>query len=114
MNFLLESVDDVKILRLKENRLDATIAPDLKAQLLILMRDHNEAKVIIDLSETQYSDSSGLGALLFGLRQSRDQGAKFALCGAQPRVNTLIQIAHLGDQLVNYEDEYQAIAQLKN
>jgi anti-sigma B factor antagonist len=113
LNFLLETVDDVKVLRLKEQRLDSVVAPDLKAQILVLLSDDPDAKIIIDLGETVYADSSGLGSLLFGLRQARDQGAKFAICGAQERIKSLIQIAQLGDVLTNYEDEYQAIAHLK-
>ena len=107
MNMLLEEVGDIKVLRLKEERFDSSMAPDMKAQLLMLVNDG--AKVIVDLSKTTYIDSSGLGALLLGLRQAREVGGDFAVCGAQKRVKNLIQIAHLEDVLVNYENEYEAI-----
>ena len=48
MNFLLEEIDDVKILRIKEERLDSNVAPDLKAQLLMLVND--KSKVVVELS----------------------------------------------------------------
>jgi anti-sigma B factor antagonist len=111
MNFLLEEVDDIKILRLKEDRLDSKIAADLKTQLLVLCKD--KSKILIDLSEIKYVDSSGLGALLLGLRQSRDNEGQFALCGAQNRVLNLIQIAQLNGVLKNYSDELQALDDLK-
>jgi anti-sigma B factor antagonist len=109
MNFLLEEVDDIAVLRLKEPRLDSMIAPDLKAQVLVLLSNTNRTKIIVDLSQVTYADSSGLGALLFGLRQSRENGIAFLLFGAQKRVLTLLQIAHLRDVLVNYASEEEAI-----
>ncbi|MBN1543285.1 STAS domain-containing protein [candidate division KSB1 bacterium] len=109
MNFLLEEVQDIAVLRLKEQRLDSMIAPDLKAQLLVLLNNEKRNKIIVDLSQVGYADSSGLGALLFGLRQSREMGTVFILFGAQKRVLTLLQIAHLGDVLVNYPSEADAM-----
>ncbi|HNR68026.1 MAG TPA: STAS domain-containing protein [bacterium] len=109
MNFLLEEVDDIAVLRLKEPRLDSMIAPDLKAQVLVLLSNTNRTKIVVDLSQVTYADSSGLGALLFGLRQSRENGIAFLLFGAQKRVLTLLQIAHLRDVLVNYASEEEAI-----
>ena len=110
MNFLLEEVDDIKVLRIKEDRLDSHLAPDLKTQLLVLNK--LGGKVIIDLSKTQYIDSSGLGALLLGLRQAKEANTLFAICGAQKRVKNLINIAHLDKVLVNYENEFEAIEAL--
>ncbi len=110
MNFLLEEVNDVKILRIKEERLDTAIAPDLKAQLLVLIKEKDN-KVLVDLSDTKYADSSGLGAILLGLRQAREIGAKFAVFGAQKRVESLIEIAQLGEILINYENEFKALEQ---
>lgn len=107
MDFLLEEVDDIKVLRIKEERLDSNLAPDLKTQLLVLNKQGG--RVIIDLSNTQYIDSSGLGALLLGLRQAKEAETQFAICGAQKRVKNLIHIAHLDKVLVNYENEFEAI-----
>ncbi|MBN2412537.1 STAS domain-containing protein [candidate division KSB1 bacterium] len=112
MNFLLEEVDNVKILRLKEQRLDTRIAPDLKAQLLVLIKEKDH-KVLIDLSDTKYADSSGLGAILLGLRQAREIGANFAIFGANKRVQSLIEIAQLGNILINYDNEFDAIDNIK-
>jgi anti-anti-sigma factor len=113
MNFLLENVDHTNILRLKEERLDSTVAPDLKAQLLMLINNDTNKNIIVNLSKVYYADSSGLGSLLFGLRQAREEGIHFAICGAQKRVLNLIQIAHLDNVLINYKDEYEAIEQMK-
>ena len=107
MDFLFEEVNDIKILRIKEERLDSNLAPDLKTQLLVVNKQGG--KVIVDLANTTYIDSSGLGALLLGLRQAKESETLFAICGAQKRVLNLIQIAHLDNVLVNYENEFEAI-----
>ncbi len=108
MNFTIDEIGDVRIFRLKEDRLDSAISADLKAQLLILV-DGEGRKLLIDMTQVEYADSSGLGALLLGLRQARDNGGKFALFGAQKRVKSLIRIAHLDDVLTNYETEQDAL-----
>ena len=92
--------------------MNSQVAPDLKAQLLLLIGDEKHDKLILDLTAVTYVDSSGLGALLLGLRQARTNDKKFALVGAQKRVENLIHVAHLDDVLLTYIDEVEAIANL--
>jgi len=111
MNFYLEEVDGIKIIRVKEDRLDTSVAPDLKAQLLVLI---NEGKtVLLNLEDVQYADSSGLGAILLGFRQARDSGGDFAICGIQKRVETMISIAQLTNVITIYKDKEEALKLLK-
>lgn len=111
MNFLLEDLDNIKVLRIKEARLDSNVAPELKAQLLVLIREN--VSVLLDLSAVTYIDSSGLGALLFGVRQAKDVSAKLVLFGAQKRVKSLIQIAQLGPIIMNFENEEDALSYIE-
>ncbi|MBN2000462.1 STAS domain-containing protein [candidate division KSB1 bacterium] len=108
MDFLLDKVDQVQIVRLKVDRLDTNIAPDLKAQLLVLLQ--KDAKLMIDLSNVNYADSSGLGALLLGVRLARENQARFVVINATKRVKSLLQIAQLENVIQNFEDEADALA----
>ena len=110
MNFFLEEVDGVKIIRLKEERLDTSIAPDLKAQLLVLINDGK--KVLLNLEDVEYADSSGLGAILLGFRQARDAGGEFAICGVQKRVETMISIAQFTNVITSYKDQFEALEEM--
>jgi anti-sigma B factor antagonist len=110
MNFFLEEVDGVKIIKLKEERLDTSIAPDLKAQLLVLIADGK--KVLMNLEDVQYADSSGLGAILLGFRQARDGGGLFALCNVQKRVQSMINIAQLTNVITIYQDQLEAVTEM--
>lgn len=107
MNFFLEEVNGIKIIRLKEEKLDSTVAPDLKAQFLVLLGEGKQ--LLLDLSNVDYSDSSGLGAILLGFRLARDNEAEFAICGVQKRVKKLIQIAQLEHTITEYKDHQTAI-----
>jgi|YelNatPaOPRAMG01_1025707.scaffolds.fasta_scaffold00049_80 anti-sigma B factor antagonist len=109
MNFGKEQLGDILVLRLKEPRLDSTISSDLKAQLLMLVREGNH-NILVDLTQVEYADSSGLGALLFGHRQAREAGGSLRIFGAKGRTASLIRIARLENVLLNYATEQEAIA----
>jgi len=111
MNFFLEEVDGVKIIKLKEERLDSHVAPDLKAQLLVLI--DSGKRVLLDLTDVQYADSSGLGAILLGFRQARDNEGTFAVCGLQKRVQSLIEIAQLNNVIQSYDTQEDAVSSMK-
>ena len=108
MKFAVEEIQKVKVLHLNERRLDTHIAPDLKAELLILL-DQGPHNVLVDLKKVGYADSSGLGALLFGLRQAKAKGGLLKIMGTQHRVLSLIRIAQLEGVLQNFETEEEAI-----
>ncbi len=112
MDFSITDKEDVYILKLQEEKLNTRISPDLKAQLLLLIGDESHNKIILDLSDVKYVDSSGLGALLLGLRQARANDKQFALLGTQKRVASLIHIAHLDGALASFDHVDEAIAHL--
>ncbi len=98
----------VTIIVIEKERLDSLIAPDLKTELLLLT-DNGKMNILIDLSKVSYADSSGLGALLFGLRQIKNLGGHLRLFGANSKVQNLIKIARLDNHLINYINVDKAI-----
>ncbi len=63
---------DIMLVRLK-GRLDATTSSHVRAALQNLL-DKNHLKIIVDLKEVPFIDSSGLAALVPGLREAREKG----------------------------------------
>jgi anti-anti-sigma factor len=108
MRLLKEGNTGVTIYRVHEERLDTLVAPDLKTEILVDLNAGNK-RLLIDLKNVKYIDSSGLGALLFGLRQLREIEGDLKLLNAAPRVLKLIEIGHLEKHLLNFEDELSAI-----
>lgn len=99
MKFTLEKHDKYTLLRLQESKLNSLISSELKAEFVIL-NQQMQNNVIVDLSETQYCDSSGLSAILVGYRLSRNAGGSFVLAGLQEHVRKLISISQLDNMLV--------------
>ncbi len=111
MEFSVEEREGVKVVRLHERRLDSPLAPKLKTEFLVLLSEP-PYKIALDLSEVEYVDSSGLGALLLGVRQAREKRGKMVLVNPQKRVSDLIRIARLEEILTTLATEQEAIAVL--
>jgi len=108
MNVGTEVIDGVQVVRILETRLDTQIAPDLKTHFLLWVQE-GHYNFLIDLSRVSYADSSGLGALLFGLRQARSKNGTLKVLNPMPRVANLIRIAQLELVLEIFNDEKEAL-----
>lgn len=93
MKFSVDRQDKYTIIKLDEEKLDTTIAPEVKSELVKLDSDGVE-NLIINLGNVKYSDSSGLSALLVANRLFGDKGS-FVLCDVQEHVLKLIKISQL-------------------
>jgi anti-sigma B factor antagonist len=105
MNFAIEHQNDIVIFTVKQNRIDSEDAADMKAEMLILCQPDIPA-LIIDMTNVERIDSSGLGALLLAHRQLKDHEIPIVLVGVSGIVNTLLQISRI-DSLFGYFDTVQ-------
>ena len=103
-----ELIGDVLVVRVREQKLTSNETPEMKTTLLGFTIEE-EDKILVNLSEVKYMDSTGLGSFLFGLRQADQQGKDMRFCGIQPRVQQLIKIAQLGEVVEFYETEQKAL-----
>jgi anti-sigma B factor antagonist len=94
MNILTERRDGKTVLTLKEERVDAHNAAELKDRILKALEEGGHA-LVIDLSQVQFIDSSGLGALLSGFKNANLRASSFALAGPQPRVSSMFELTRL-------------------
>ena len=83
------------ILKLHGRKLDAVVAPELKAEFLILCKPKAASKLIIDMTEVQFCDSSGLSALLIADRAMREHGGSVHLVHVHDKVLDLMKITQL-------------------
>lgn len=98
MNLTLERKDKYAVIKVHEAKLTSGVAPELKAEIVML--HHEDFKnLIVDLSEVQYCDSSGLSALLVGYRLCRDSNGTYCLTSVQDHVRKLISISQLDSML---------------
>ena len=99
MKFTVDKQEQYTILKLEEDKLDSTLSPNLKSEFINL-NTQGTKNLIVNLSNTRYSDSSGLSALLTGNRTFSEAGGEFILTGLQPMVEKLIAISQL-DKVLN-------------
>jgi anti-anti-sigma factor len=99
MKFSIDKKDNYSIFKIDEDKLDTTIAPAVKSELLT---QHAEGvqNVILDLSQVKYVDSSGLSALLRGNMIFSDDGGIFIIAAPSEHVNKLLKISLL-DKVLN-------------
>ena len=98
MNFEINSNDNFTLVTCNLGKLDTTVAPELKSELLLLDKS-GVSNYILDLSSVKYCDSSGLSALLVGNRFAKSKEGIFVICGLQPSVEKLITISQLHNVL---------------
>jgi anti-sigma B factor antagonist len=111
MNFEVTQEAHYAIVKTGVEKLDATNAPDLKAEFIGLNKQGIN-NIILDLSRTRYCDSSGLSAILTANRLCKDTNGIFVLCGLQTAVAKMIGIAQL-DKVLNITSEVDlAIAEM--
>lgn len=92
--FTIESDPKYAVVISEVEKLDTLSAPDLKTELVFLLKNGNR-NIVIDLQQTRYCDSSGLSALLTGNRLCKEHKGTFAICGLQPAVDKLVHISQL-------------------
>lgn len=109
MKFREEDSNGVKILRLEEARLDASISSELKTEILRLVEQEAVVNLLVDLQKVDYIDSSGLGALLFGHRHIKTNDGRMKLVHLNQKVQTLIKIAQLEDVFDRHNSEKEAL-----
>ncbi len=113
MDFIVEAQDNIATIKTNIERLNAGNAPELKAELVVLNKI-GVNNIVIDLSKTKFCDSSGLSAVLTANRLCKDTGGRFALCGLQPNVQKLIEIAQLDKVLTIAKGVDEALAAIQD
>ncbi len=105
MKFTVDRQEKHTAITLNESKLDTTIAPDVKSEIVKLQSDGVES-LIINLKNVKYTDSSGLSAMLVANRIFKEKGA-FVLCEVQEHVMKLIKISQLDKvmDITNTEEE---------
>ena len=81
-------------LKLMERKLDSSVSSELKGEFLILCKPKLET-LIVDLSDVEFCDSSGLSALLIADRKMKEHGGKVKLINVHKKVSGLLKISML-------------------
>jgi anti-sigma B factor antagonist len=94
MDFKREKTDNYDIIHIAVEKLDNSVAPELKSEFT-LMNKEGVKNLIIDLTNVKYCDSSGLSAILVANRLCKNSNGHLVLAGTQESVKKLITISQL-------------------
>ena len=94
MKYAVDKQERYTVMRIQETNLNSVVAPELKGEFVVLANE-GVRSLIVDLSDVEYIDSSGLSAVLTANRLWKQAGS-FVLTGAtHPSVKKLIEISRL-------------------
>ena len=77
-----------------EERIDAHNSGELKTYLMQLI-ESGENRIVVQLANVRFIDSSGLGALLSANKQIALKSGKFALTNIQKQVMSMFELTRL-------------------
>lgn len=105
MNLTIKKELNYSYIQVTNQRLDSFISPELKAELVMLV-NKGENKIILDLKDCVYSDSSGLSSILVGNRLCEDSQGTFVICNLSEGVEKLVRLAML-DTILNIASDQE-------
>jgi anti-sigma B factor antagonist len=105
----IQYADDAAVVQLA-GEIDMSHSPGVH-QALVEVLEKRPRRLIIDLTDVTYMDSSGVGILVDALRRVRVSGAKLALVAVAPRVLSVLQITKLDQFFEMYATREEALKQ---
>ncbi len=109
MNILIESHDDIKIVRIKEERLVYAMLSSFFSEVSSVI-EGGAKKLVIDLTDVSYLDSASVGCLMDIYRTMAEGEGTIKLVGLQERVETMVSMTGLHNFMEIYRDESAALA----
>jgi anti-sigma B factor antagonist len=103
MEFDVELSDGNEAVIRTRGRLNMIAAPKLRDLVAHIVQEDGHTHVVVDLADTDFMDSSGLGALIAGLKSARAAGGDLRIARAGTQVLTVLKLTNL-DQILQPHD----------
>jgi anti-sigma B factor antagonist len=100
------------VIALEGNLMGGPDASTLNGQLHQLL-EQGKKTVVLDLSNVQYINSSGLGLLIGGVNAMRSAGGSLKVAGASEKIRSLIKITKLEGIFELYASVEEAVTAAK-
>jgi len=100
MKFTIDRHERYVVLKPHEKVLDGNAAPQVKSEFVRINTD-GQRNIVLDLSEVDEVDSSGLRSALMAHRMCKALGGIFILSNAKDNITQLIELCHLDEVLVS-------------
>src|SRR3979409_770645 len=93
-----------------EGAIDLHVSPELRASLRAIIDGEKPKRLVVDLSNVPYIDSSGLAVLIGAMQSLELEGGIFLLAGAREGVRMILESARLDQYFRLYPDVEAAVA----
>ncbi|NLT22087.1 MAG: STAS domain-containing protein [Syntrophorhabdus sp.] len=103
-------VGDVLVVLPREKRIDASVSTGFKGKMVDWINQGNK-RIVLDLSQVDFIDSSGLGAIVSSLKTLGNDG-DLVICGVRETVMGLFRITRMNRVFQIFADESEAIKAL--
>jgi anti-sigma B factor antagonist len=108
MNLDTKDLGNVRVVTPQSEHLDFENVGDFRRQMDEIVAEVN--RVVLDMGNLEFVDSSGLGAILSLLRRLSAEGGDLRIAGVSPTVAALLQLVRL-DQIIEVYETSQEAAQ---
>ncbi len=112
MKFKSRESKGVTVIELTGNVMGGPDATSLNDQLHQLI-DENKKKIVVDLDEVKFINSSGLGMLIGGLTTLRNSGGEMKLARASKKIEELLKMTKLSTVFDVHKTVNDAVAAFK-
>ena len=89
--------------------IDLAHSTEVRKMVLLEFREKRTPRVILNLRDVNYIDSSGVASLVEGLKASRDVGSRLILFGLSPIAHEVLQLSRLLKIFEIYDTEDLAL-----
>ncbi|KMY68111.1 hypothetical protein AAU61_06985 [Desulfocarbo indianensis] len=89
-----EQIDGVLVATPQEERLDASVAGAFK-NFMVDVLNQGHQRVVLNLEDVQFIDSSGLSAIVSALKSFSLAGGEMVVCGINKNVAALFKLTRL-------------------
>jgi anti-sigma B factor antagonist len=103
-------VGNVLVVLPREKRIDASVSTGFKGRMVDWINQGNR-RIVLDLSEVDFIDSSGLGAIVSSLKTLGSDG-DLVICGIRETVMGLFKITRMNRVFQIFANESEAIEAL--
>jgi anti-sigma B factor antagonist len=107
MALTVQTLDDVAVVVLEVEELDAGNTPGFKGEIAPVLEANT--RVVLDLSKVRFVDSSGLGFFISCLRKLMARGGDLKLCGMTKQVRAVFELVTMHRILEIHKTREEAV-----
>jgi len=105
--------DQVLVITIPEDKLDASNASNTKTQMAALYTSYQLPRVVLNLEKLIFIDSAGIGTLISFVKSLREKGGDLKLASMTKPVRSIFELVRLHKLFESYPSDKDAVQAFK-